>query len=113
MTHPATKSMPVEVSYGLPDQQWLVTVEVPVGSCVGDVLALPEVRQQLPAEAWETDAMGVFSQPCDGSTVLEAHDRIELYRPLLCDPKEMRRARAQIKRDADEARKKQRKKRLR
>lgn len=109
----ATEHITVEVSYGLPDQQWLVALHVPSGSCVGYVLARPEVREALPQEAFDCEAMGVFSQPCDVATVLEAHDRIELYRPLLCDPKEMRRARAQVKREADEARKKQRKKRLR
>jgi len=45
-------------------------------------------------------SVGIFSQPATYETILKPEDRIELYRPLLLDPKDKRRERAQKKKSS-------------
>lgn len=63
-----------------------------VGMTVADVLSQSNLFIQYP-EA-RTLAIGIFAKQVTLDTVLKPGDRLELYRPLLCDPKERRRARA-------------------
>lgn len=90
----AERLLPVSVAYALPEQQWVVELELPEGSTVADALAAVAATapftdldvQQLP--------VGIYGAPADPATPLEPHDRVELYRPLLVDPKTARRQRA-------------------
>ena len=98
------KQIQVEVAYATPDQQLIIAVEVPEG-CT----ALGAVEQSGIAERFDTiniyqDPMGIFSQPLNGKVlpepsdyILQAGDRIEIYRPLLIDPKQARLNRAKNK----------------
>lgn len=75
-------------------------LHVPAGSTVGDALratgwqSRPEVRELIEKghEAAQLNC-GIWSKPCALSQVLQAGDRVELYRPLLVDPKVARRER--------------------
>lgn len=86
------------VAYATRDRQYLWEVELPGEASVRDALlaawhaAGPEGEQaNVP---WETAPVGVFGEPCDRGAIPRDGDRIELYRPLLKDPKQARRERA-------------------
>ena len=87
----------------------LVAVDTPTGPVVLQLTlpaaatiatALAEARAQLGALAvdWERAAVGVWGVRCERSRVPRDGDRIELYRALPADPRQLRRQRAQLKR---------------
>lgn len=82
----------VEVVYALPDAVWTRRFVLSAGSVVGDAVTL--FLAAVGAENCPHDGVGVFSKRCDVSTPLRDGDRVELYRPLLVDPKQVRRERA-------------------
>lgn len=84
----------VEVVYALREEQVLVEVELEEGATVRDALSRSGILQRFPEIDMERVTVGVFgkvteldARPADG-------DRVEIYRPLLVDPKDARRARA-------------------
>lgn len=86
----------VEVAFATPEHQALIALEVPAGCTVRRAVELSGIAEQFPGVDFASCPVGLFghvlSEP--ESHVLEAGDRIELYRPLLADPKEVRRLRA-------------------
>ncbi|HEY5647277.1 MAG TPA: RnfH family protein [Pseudomonadales bacterium] len=86
--------MHVEVVYALPERQHCLHLELPQGATVGQ--ALDAVRRIPPfdALALQEVPVGIFGRPATRETVLEANDRVEVYRPLRVDPRESRRQRA-------------------
>ena len=91
-TGPAT--LQVEVAYAEPERQALLQVEVPAGSTVGQAIDLSGIREQFADLRIEADAVGIFSRKVPLDHVLQDGDRVEIYRPLIADPKEARRERA-------------------
>lgn len=85
----------VEVVYALPEQQTLMTVELPAGSCAAEAVEALGLRQRFPELAGELPPLAVFGRLVTAATVLADGDRVELLRPLLADPKDRRRARVQ------------------
>lgn len=93
----------MEVVYAAADQQWLVTLELPYGTTVRGALERAHVFERLPAEVLSDVSYGIFGVPCGPDTVLGDGDRLEIYRPLVDDPKAIRRrrgARARVARTA-------------
>jgi putative ubiquitin-RnfH superfamily antitoxin RatB of RatAB toxin-antitoxin module len=93
------------VIYALPDRQYQWSVELGEEATIADALAA--ARRAAASEAprldpalWEEAAVGVFGQPRRRETRCQHGDRIELYRPLRCDPRARRRERAQRERRA-------------
>ena len=84
----------VEVAYALPEQQVVKCVELPVGSTVGNAVHLSGLLEQFPEIAKAILNVGIFGKVCALDQRLNALDRIEIYRPLIHDPKEARRQRA-------------------
>jgi putative ubiquitin-RnfH superfamily antitoxin RatB of RatAB toxin-antitoxin module len=86
----------VEVVYALPERQALRSVSLNEGSTVEDALRASGLLAEFP----EINALrvGIFGKPAPRDTVLHDRDRVEIYRPLKVDPKEVRRARAVGKR---------------
>lgn len=68
-----------------------VALRLPAGSTVADALAASGLLQRHPQA--EALVPGIWGRKAEPSTVLRDQDRVELYRPLLCDPKEARRQR--------------------
>lgn len=91
-THPAT--IQVEVAYALPNRQALLRVEVPAGCTVAQAIDLSGIREQFAELRIESDAVGIFSRKVPLDHALQEGDRVEIYRPLVADPKETRRKRA-------------------
>lgn len=92
--------MRVELVYALPGQAWRVQVDLPETACVADALALGLPRLQAIQPTVEADParLAVFGRPVALQDRLHPGDRIELLRPLLADPKQARRQRAQRRR---------------
>lgn len=89
------ETLAVEVAYALPERQRIVQIEVTPGTTALQAVRQSAIEQEFPGlSVDETSALGIFGQAVKASQVLENGDRVEIYRPLLIDPKEVRRARA-------------------
>lgn len=84
----------IEVVYALPAQQTLLTVKLPPGSTVAQAIEQSGVLARHPELDLSLHKVGIFAKVTALDTVLRDHDRVEIYRPLLADPKEVRRRRA-------------------
>ncbi|TAK72211.1 MAG: RnfH family protein [Betaproteobacteria bacterium] len=85
-------SMHIEVVYALPDKQERVLLNLPPGSTVLDAVQASGLLQRLPP--LEPGCFGVWGRAVTPKTRLRDQDRVEIYRRLIADPKEVRRERA-------------------
>lgn len=90
----------VEVVYAAPERQRLVSVSVPAGARVAEAIAVSGVLQEFPEIDLTSNRVGIFGQLTRLDEVLRDGDRVEIYRPLIADPKEARRKRAASRRAA-------------
>ena len=86
--------MRVTVAVAMPGRQEVVPLELAEGATVGDALEAAGVAARFPGEDLGALDVGVWGVRVARHTVLREGDRVELYRPLQADPKEMRRRRA-------------------
>ena len=85
----------VEVVLARPERQTLRRVLLPAGSTVRDALAASGLAGEFRAESGR---VGIYGRAVAAATVLRDGDRVEIYRPLRADPKDLRRERAAKKR---------------
>lgn len=85
----------LEVVYGTPEKQKIVNVSVPQGVTVAEAIERSNIRLFFPEIDLDTQAVGIWNKTCKLTDVPRAGDRIEIYRPLIADPKEIRRRRAE------------------
>ncbi len=85
----------IEVVYALPGEQALLGQSVRSGAAVAEAVSLSGVLEKYPEIDLSTNKLGIFGKLVKADTVLRDKDRIEIYRPLIADPKEVRRRRAQ------------------
>ena len=85
----------VEVAYALPHKQALLEIEVPVGATVLEAAQQSGVVDKFEGVDLENAKFGIFGQVVASKQVLRDGDRVEVYRPLIADPKEVRKARAE------------------
>ena len=90
----ASDVIEVEVAYALPEQQVVVKLAVPQGTTVADALQRSGILERFPEIDAATAKLGVFGKLAKGDAVLQPGDRVEVYRPLIADPKEARKKRA-------------------
>lgn len=93
----------VEVVYALPHRQVVVALEVPAGTTVREAAVLSDLDKQFPGLEIAASPLGVFGTVVEPDRPAADGDRIEIYRPLIADPKEARRRRAAANRTAGEA----------
>jgi hypothetical protein len=95
------KMIRVEVCWGTAEQQWRVPLDMPVHSTLDEAVFSARLQEDHALRP-PTDfiAVGIFGQRCPPATRLRDGDRIELYRPLLADPKDARRTRVTAQRTA-------------
>ncbi len=87
----------VEVAYAEHDKQLIKSVEVPVGTTAIEAVHLSGIREDFPHIPGDDQIeIGIFSKKCETGDVLQAGDRVEIYRPLQIDPKEARRLKAEV-----------------
>lgn len=84
----------VEVVYALPGSQDSVILKLPGGSTVGDAVAASGIAGRHPEVAPGRQSFGIYGKRVKADTRLSDGDRVEIYRPLVIDPKEARRRRA-------------------
>jgi hypothetical protein len=92
--NPSPTLIPIEVIYALPHEQVLLTAKVPEGSTIADGVRASKVLERYPELQLDQIKVGIFSKLATLETELRARDRIEIYRPLIADPKEVRKQRA-------------------
>lgn len=85
----------VEVAYATPEKQLILSVPFQDGLTVERAIETSGILQRFAEINLSTNAVGIFSKPCKLETELRAGDRVEIYRPLIADPKEVRRQRAE------------------
>lgn len=91
------RKISVEVAYALPDKQMIIPLKVAEGTTVYDAVVESGITDHFDGIDLESDKMGIFGKAVkDPKTeVLKPADRVEIYRPLLIDPKAMRLKRAE------------------
>jgi len=87
----------IEVIYALPDEQELITLDVDQGTTVEQAVKLSGVLEKYPDIDLSKNKLGIFGKATKADQELRDKDRIEIYRPLIADPKESRRKRAEKK----------------
>jgi putative ubiquitin-RnfH superfamily antitoxin RatB of RatAB toxin-antitoxin module len=85
----------VEVIYALPTQQPLLKVKLAEGATVEDAIRASGVLEAFPEIDLTQNKVGIFSKLVKLDEAVRDRDRVEIYRPLIADPKEVRRKRAE------------------
>ncbi|CCN72973.1 RnfH family protein [Vibrio nigripulchritudo] len=97
----------VEVVYALPLEQRVITLAVEAEMTVKEIIEQSGVMDIYSEIDLTKNKVGVFSRNVKLDSTVMDKDRIEIYRPLLADPKEIRRKRAeQAKQEAEQAKEK-------
>ncbi len=84
----------VEVVLAMPDRQELVELEVSAGTTVAEAISTSGLPGRFEGFELDLSKVGIFGQKVSPEQVLRPGDRVEIYRPLVADPKEVRRQRA-------------------
>ncbi|MEM7054405.1 MAG: RnfH family protein [Pseudomonadota bacterium] len=87
----------VEVAVAWPKHQVSVTVQLPQGASVADAIVASGLAERFPELEISPERLGVFAELRKPDDLLQTGDRVEIYRPLTADPKEIRREMAQRK----------------
>jgi putative ubiquitin-RnfH superfamily antitoxin RatB of RatAB toxin-antitoxin module len=86
--------MKYEVAYGKTEEQVLLVVESSQSLTVQQAIEQSEILQRFPEIDLKVNKIGIFGKAAKLDTVLTEGDRVEIYRPLIADPKEARKKRA-------------------
>jgi uncharacterized protein len=84
----------VDVVYALPQMQEAIALELPPGACVRDAIERSSLAARYPELGIQDLSVGIFGRAVAIETLLSDGDRVEIYRPLIADPKQARRRRA-------------------
>ncbi|QDY42747.1 RnfH family protein [Candidatus Pantoea soli] len=85
----------VEVVYALPDKQYLHSVTLEEGATVEQAIKASGILSLRKDIDLASNKVGIYSRPVKLGDEVQDGDRVEIYRPLIADPKEMRRQRAE------------------
>ncbi|MCL1860113.1 MAG: RnfH family protein [Proteobacteria bacterium] len=86
----------IEVVYALAHQQDVVMVKVPEGATAREAVEASGLLLKYPEiDLGGRNKLGVYNKPARPDTVLRERDRVEIYRPLIADPKAVRQRRAE------------------
>ncbi len=86
--------MRVEVAYARPGQQAIIQVSLPKGATLEEAIQASGVLEQFSEIELDKNKVGIFGKLTQRDQPLRPGDRVEIYRPLLADPKQARRERA-------------------
>lgn len=90
-----TNEINVEIAYALPHRQGIVPLQVPAAATVEDAIKRSGILEKFPEIDLAKFKVGIFSKLTKLDSGLRDKDRVEIYRPLIADPKEVRRQRAE------------------
>jgi uncharacterized protein len=85
----------VEVVYALPGNAHVIALKVAANCTIREAILQSEILQACTEIDLQKNRVGIFNQLCDLKDVVKHGDRIEIYRPLVLEPKEARRRRAE------------------
>lgn len=85
----------IEVAYATPAKQKIIPIRVPVGTSVAQCIEKSHIREHFPEINLDEQKVGIWSKAVKLDAEPRDGDRIEIYRPLIADPKEVRRRRAE------------------
>lgn len=88
------QSIEIEVIYALSDNQIIRQLSLPVGTTARQAVELSGIISIFPEIDLSKNKLGIFGKLVGADAVLRNRDRVEIYRPLIVDPKEHRRRRA-------------------
>ena len=94
---PEHRLIEVEVAVAWPEVQVSVSLQLPQGATVADAISASGLAERFPELEISPDRLGVFAELRRPEDVLKPGDRVEIYRPLKADPKEIRREMARRK----------------
>ncbi|WP_029148735.1 RnfH family protein [Methylophilus sp. 5] len=89
--------MPIEIAYATPQAQSIIAMHVSAGTTAQQAVMQSGIALQYPEISLDQLVLGIFGKRIAAETILKAMDRVEIYRPLLANPKEARRQRAAAK----------------
>jgi len=84
----------VEVVYALPERQEIASLNLPAGSTAGQAIEASGLLAKFPEIDLSKNKLGIYAKLAKPDTALRDRDRVEIYRPLIADPKEVRKQRA-------------------
>lgn len=90
----------VSVCHAGAQHEWLRPMQVEAGTTIGEAIERSGVLEAFPDINLSTQPVGIYAKKKTLDTVLRERDRIEIYRPLVADPKDSRRKRAAKKQEA-------------
>ncbi|BFG73243.1 RnfH family protein [Paraburkholderia terrae] len=90
-----SRTLTIEVCYALPGEQTLIELQLPQGTTLGQAIDASGILTRHPAIDLTKQKTGVFGKLKPLDTVLADHDRVEIYRPLIVDPKLARQRRVE------------------
>jgi putative ubiquitin-RnfH superfamily antitoxin RatB of RatAB toxin-antitoxin module len=85
----------VEVAYALPEKQEVISLRLPADSTLLKAVEASGLLEKYPEIDPGKNRFGIFAKPVRPDTLLRDRDRVEIYRPLLADPRATRAARAE------------------
>ena len=86
--------MHIEVVYPLPHKQEIIQLKLPPGATVRQAVEVSGLLQKYPEIDLTKNKIGIFAKLTKADVRLRDQDRVEIYRPLIADPKEVRKQRA-------------------
>ena len=84
----------IEVAYALPKKQLIIPIKVKLGTTAEEAIKTSGIIKKFPEIDLTVNKVGVFGKLASLETALRHMDRVEIYRALIADPKEVRRQRA-------------------
>ncbi len=84
----------VEVAFALPERQAIIPLQVLPGTTALQAAQRSGIAERFEGLDLDNARLGVFGKLVTAEQALQEGDRVEIYRPLKADPKEVRKARA-------------------
>lgn len=85
----------LEIAFALPERQSLLEIQIEAGKSVEEIILGSEIMTLYPEIDLKVNAVGIWNRSCKLTDIPRDGDRIEIYRPLIADPKDVRRKRAE------------------
>jgi putative ubiquitin-RnfH superfamily antitoxin RatB of RatAB toxin-antitoxin module len=89
-----TEPIEVEVAYARPGRQDVIRIKLPAGSTIRQAVEASGLARRYPEIDPAKVKVGIFGKLSKMDAALRDRDRVEIYRPLIADPKEVRKQRA-------------------
>ena len=88
------ETISIEVCYALSSKQELVKLSLPEGASLQQAVEASGLLEKYPEIDLKKNKFGIWNKLSKADSVLRDKDRVEIYRPLIADPKEVRKQRA-------------------